>query len=163
MARKPTYKELGQRVNDLENEALEHRRAERVLRNNEDEWKSLVKNAPDIILKLDRDGKILFINRTVAGFTIEGTIGRTIYEYIPPKHQAKVKESIEHIFRTGDVVNFEFAGAGPGGALSWYSTRLGPVKVDGEIMAVTQISTDISDIRRKEEASRKQALGRAIS
>jgi PAS domain S-box-containing protein len=158
MARKPTYEELEQRVNKLEGEALERRLAERVLRNNEDEWNSLVKNAPDIILKLDRDGKILFINRTVAGFTVEETIGKTVYEYIRPEHRDKIRESIKHIFKTGDVVSFEFMGTGPGGVLSWYSTRLGPIRVDGEIVAVTQFSTDISDRKRAEEAFRRQAL-----
>ena len=158
MYEKPTYEELEQRVKALEKEAVERQHAEQALRKNEDEWSSLVKNAPDIILKLDREGKILFINRTVDGFTIEETIGKTVYEYIPPEQHDKMRKAIEYIFKTGYIVGFEIIGAGPGGSLSVYSTRLGPIEVDGEIVAVTQISTDISDRKRTEEEFKKLAV-----
>jgi len=145
MTKEPTYEKSEQRMARLEKEANEREQVE-------DEWRSLLRNAPDIILKLDRDGKILFINHTVKGYTIEETIGRTVYEYIPPEYHDKVRESIEHIFKTGDIVSFEFIGDGPGGVLSWYSSRLGPVTADGKVVAVTQISTDITEKKHAEDA-----------
>ena len=63
-------------------EIIERRHAEEALREKEEEWRSLVENAPDIIMTVDRDGKILFINRTVPGFTVQKTIGKKVYEYI---------------------------------------------------------------------------------
>jgi PAS domain S-box-containing protein len=114
-----SYQELEVRVRGLEI----------ALKENEEEWRSLLESAPDIILKADSDGKILFINRTVPGFCIEETIGRSVYEYIPPDYQDMTREAIKQVFKTGDSVSFETIAAGPGGVPSWYSTRLGPVKV----------------------------------
>lgn len=115
-------------------------------------WRSLVENVPDIILTVDRSGKILFINRTVSGFTVEDTIGRSVYDYIPPEHHGLTRMSIAKVFQTGDIVSFETAAAGPGGIMSWYSTRLGPIKDGDEVIAVMQISTDITEHRKAEKA-----------
>jgi PAS domain-containing protein len=37
------------------------------LRGPEEQWRSLVKNIPDIVMTVGADGTILFINRTVPG------------------------------------------------------------------------------------------------
>ena len=108
MVKELSYQELEMRVRGLEMALIE----------NEEEWRSLLENAPDIILKADSDGKILFINRTVQGFCIEETIGRSVYEYIPPDYQDMTREAIKQVFKTGDSVSFETIAAGPGGAPS---------------------------------------------
>jgi len=146
MIKELSYKELEMRVRGVEMALIE----------NEEEWRSLLENAPDIILKADSDGKILFINRTVPGFSVEETIGRSVYEYIPPDYQDMTREAIKQVFKTGDSVSFETIAAGPGGAPSWYSTRLGPVKRGGKIVAVTQISTDISERKQTEKELNKR-------
>ena len=57
MAKKPTYEELEQRVKEFENEALEHKRSEAVLKENElklrvseRELKSVLCHSPDIYI-----------------------------------------------------------------------------------------------------------------
>ena len=47
-----------------------------------EELSLLIENAPDFILMLDCNGKILFINRAVKGDTVEQTVGNSVYNYI---------------------------------------------------------------------------------
>jgi PAS domain-containing protein len=68
MKKKPTVKELEEKVVELEREVVRCKRAEERLREKDKEWRALVKSAPDIILMVDREGKILYINRAVSGF-----------------------------------------------------------------------------------------------
>ena len=152
---KPTVKKLEQRIVELEREVVRRKRAEERLRQKDKEWRALVKSTPDIILINDRDGKILYMNRAVPGFTVKEATGKSVYEYILPENHGLVKELIQGVFKTGRAASAEFRGAGPHGSLSWYSTRFGAIKRGGKVVAVTQVSTDITD-RKVAEALRRE-------
>lgn len=152
MKKKRTSKTLEQKVVDLERELARCRRAEEGLRDGDKEWRALAKNIPDIVLKIDCEGKILFINRAVSGFSVQEATGKSMYEYIPPEHHELTKESMERVFKTGKSETFELCGAGPDGSMSWYSTRVGPIKRGGKVVAVAQVSTDITKRKAAEAA-----------
>jgi PAS domain S-box-containing protein len=132
----------------------ERKRAEEALQASEEKWRSLVENSPDTILNLDRDGKILFINHTVPGYTLEETIGKTVYDYIPPEQHEKTRKATEEVLKTGSTVNFETSVIGPDGGTLWYSTRLGPINQYDKIVGVAQISTNITERKRMELTQR---------
>jgi PAS domain S-box-containing protein len=156
MVRKPTYEQLKQRVRELERKCSEQEQTEVALRENEQEWLSILANAPDFVLKVDRAGRILFINRGVAGVMPEQTIGKKIYEYIPPEDHATTKEAIEHVFKTGRSISFETSVDLPDGSTTWFMNRLGPIKRANQVVAVTQISTDITALKETEETLQKR-------
>jgi len=133
----------------------ERKRAEEALWESEAKWRYLVDNATDIITIVDRDGTFLFINRTVPELTPEQVIGTKVYDYITPEHYDTIRESIERVFQTGEACTYELAGVGPQGTTSWYHTRVGPIKDDGEVVAAMQITTDITEHNRVEEALRQ--------
>jgi PAS domain S-box-containing protein len=113
---------------------------------------SVLETAPDYILNVDRDGKILFINRTVQGTTVEETIGTNICDHMPPEYQDTITNTIELVFQTGQYQSFETIVTPEGTNLkTWQVTRIGPVKHDQEIIAATIISTDITEHKKTEE------------
>jgi len=122
----------------------ERKKMEEALRESEEKWRSLVKNAPNIIITVDQDGTILFINRTVPGFSVEETIGTSLYNYIDPKYHDIVKKTIKQVFQTGESSSFEIVGAGPDGTTSWYETQVGTIKYEGKTISVVLITTDIT-------------------
>jgi len=61
MARKPTNKELEQRVKELENEAFDRKQGEKELKENEKKYSTLFKNASEAIY-VAQDGMIKFPN-----------------------------------------------------------------------------------------------------
>lgn len=121
------------------------------LRESEEKWYSLAENAPNIIMVVDRDGVIQFVNRTPPGFTIEEAIGKNIYDYLSPEHRKVAKEAIEQVFQTGKLTHYENIGPGPHGRDSWYDTQVGAIKSDGHVVAATLFVTDITEHKKAEE------------
>jgi len=133
----------------------EHKRAEEALQASEEQWRSLAQNAPNLIIIVNPDGIIQFINRTVSGFTIEEATGKSIYNYIHPQYHQMVKKTIKHVLQTGGPGSWEIEGAGPDERISWYETQVGPIKHDGQVVAATLITTDITERKRAEEELRE--------
>src|SRR3972149_2495084 len=142
-------------IGDITERKRDSKGAEWALRGLEEQWRSLVENIPNIIITLDRDGTILFINRTPPGFTMKGTTGAIIYDYVPPEHHDMLRRSLEGVFETGDGHDFEIAAPGPFGRTSWDFSRIGPIVRDGGVVAAAVIATDITERKRAERALRE--------
>lgn len=124
-------------------------------------WRSILANIPDIVMTIDREGKILFINHTVPGFSVEKVIGTTVFNYIPQGYHETQRQAIERVFRIGEKVEFEITGAGPDGSSAWYLSQLFPIRGEsGSIDAATLISTDIT--KRKITEDQLAALKKEI-
>ena len=132
----------------------ERKRAEEALRQSEEKWRSLVENAPDIIITLDPDGTILFINRTVSGLTPEESIGTSVYDYVPPEFHETMRKSFQTVVQTGEAAGYEVAGVGADGTTSWYFSRVGPIKHHRKVVGLTLIAADITESKKAEEEKR---------
>jgi PAS domain S-box-containing protein len=142
-------------ISGMLRDVTERKQAESALRESEERWRSLVENAPNIILVIDREGTIQFVNHTVPGLAVEETIGRSQYDYIEPEYHEVVKQTLQEVFETGRPGKYQIRGVGPGGAVSWYETNVSPVKSGAQVVAVTLIVTDITERRLAEEALRQ--------
>jgi PAS domain S-box-containing protein len=130
--------------------------AEKALRESEEKWRSLAETAPCIILTVQRDGTIQFLNRPVGNYTPEDTIGTKVWDYVPPDHHSIMQKAIEHVFQTGHPISYQILGVGPEGpASAWYITQLGPILKDGKVVAVTMAATDITEMKKVHEALRE--------
>ena len=132
-------------------DVTERKRADQELRESADRMRSLFENSPDIIMEIDRDGKLLFINFTVPGFTKEEVIGTPALDYLAPAGRDAYADAVTRVFETGEPLRIETRGAGPEGRLSWYETRFGPVTRDGEVASAMLIATDVTERREVEE------------
>jgi PAS domain S-box-containing protein len=112
------------------------------LEQSEGKWRSLVENAPDIILLVDCRGTIEFANRMTPGF--DATIGRTIYDYIDKEFWDVARQSMEAICATGEAQYFEALVHRPDGGTAWYATRSGAIWHNGRVESVVRIATDIT-------------------
>jgi len=93
-------------------------------------WQLLVENAPVFFIILDKKGKILFINQTAAGFSKNKVIGTNAFDYIPKVHHHKLRNALKDVFRSGKQAHYETMGMGKQKQITWYSTRVGPVKLN---------------------------------
>jgi len=150
-----TKTELPKQSSVFPGRAAQFEQAKDALRESEEKWRFLLKSSTDAILNLERDGTILFINHSVPGYTAEDTIGKTVYDFLPPEEHEKTRKAIEKVFQTGEAVGFETSVIGTDGNLLWYSNRLGPVKERDKVVSVAQISTDITERKKVEEALRE--------
>ena len=114
------------------------------LQDSEAKWRSLVENAPNIIMLAGLDGTIRFINRKTP-LAIE-SIGRTTYDYIDEPSRLTMREAFHALCTTGEPQRYEVKGQTETGVgLLWYDNRMAPIWRDGRIESVVVIATDITD------------------
>jgi len=131
----------------------QRKKAEEALRESEERLRSLLENIPDFVITVDHNHKILMINRGIPGIiTVEQAIGTEVYNYVEPAHHEIMRESLEKVFQTGMPERYEVLGTGPEGPdTAWYETRVSPNKLDGQVISVTLISSDITKRKQAEE------------
>lgn len=120
-------------------------------RKSEAQWRSLVKNAPDLIMYLQKDGTIDFLN-SVMDQPDANVIGRTVYDFTEPDYHEVARAAIAQVVATGEPTSYESKGIRQTGEHDWFDTRLGPVKQNNTVMGLTMISTNITERREMEIA-----------
>ncbi|MHB0956796.1 MAG: sensor histidine kinase [Pirellulaceae bacterium] len=121
-----------------------------LLRKLEEKWRSVVSNAPNFIAIVDREGVMQFLNRTQPGHVWDAAAEHRLEDFIDPAHYDHARSCLEAVFRTGQTTSYQTLAAGPHDSQAWYETHLGPVMEDGQIVAVTLISTDITASKEAE-------------
>ena len=140
------------RIGGIAEDVTDRKRAEEAIRRSEERWRSLVEHAPVFIATVDRDGTILFLNRTAPGQSVDDSIGRTVYDYIPPRYHRRARAALGRVFKDGTSQGHDLAARGPDGVERWYSVRIGPIWGDGHVEAAVVIATDITQRRRARQA-----------
>jgi PAS domain S-box-containing protein len=118
---------------------------------------------PSLIMTVSPDGRILFVNRTVEGYTREDAIGASIFDFLEPGYHDAVSRALERAYTTREVTDFEAEGAGANGVISFYKTRVAPIEYAGEVKALALVSADITEERELElRRSREAAVSAAL-
>ena len=139
---------LRERVDELEREG-------RTARSNEALLRSVLENAPDFILRVTIDGKLLFLNRFVPGLTAEAAIGRSVLDFVAPESREVVLRTLEHVARTGEPGTYECKALGPHGSMADYHTTVGPIKEGDRVVALALIGRDVGAQKAIERALRE--------
>ena len=137
--------------------ALHQQQAEKALKESEEKWRSLVENAPNIIVIAARDGTIQSVNHTLSGISVEEIVGKKVYDYAVPEHHSVIRETIERAFQAGETGHYKVKAVDTHGRYSWQDTQVGAIKQDGQVVTVTLTATDITEKKQAEEQVRYQA------
>ncbi|HZR45086.1 MAG TPA: PAS domain S-box protein, partial [Candidatus Manganitrophaceae bacterium] len=111
-------------------------------------YRLLVENSPDVIVKVDRRGTILFINHTLPQYTIEEVIGTHYSKYLSADDASRFLELMEKMFASGEPQVLKINAAGP---THWLS-RIFPIQSGGKVASALIIATDITEQKRTERA-----------
>ncbi len=130
--RKKVEKELSQYRHQLE-ELIEERTKElnntnKALQEAEDQMRSLIEASPDIVSTIDRDGRVLFLNKTMFGYSTEDAIGTSLFKIIPERFHDEVQQKINHVFKTGEISVVTANNDRTGQDLIWTETRFAPIR-----------------------------------
>jgi PAS domain S-box-containing protein len=97
MTGKATYEELEKRVQQLEKEAAEHKRAQEALQESEEKYRMVVERASDGIAII-QDGLLKYVNPRMAqitGYTVEEGIDTPFTNYVDPDEVPEAQKDYE--------------------------------------------------------------------
>ena len=126
----------------------ERKQSEINLQDSEEKFRSLINNSPDIIMRIDAEGTINFINYGYSNQKPEDIIGQTIYKFMPVEFHNIARETIKKVFETGNSYSFENLGVGNDSNVLWYRNNIAAISKNGKVVAATIIVTDISKLKQ---------------
>jgi PAS domain S-box-containing protein len=132
----------------------ERKQWEEALRDAKEKWASLTENTDDIVMIVDGNSVIQYINRTIPPYTPEGTVGKTIYKYVPREQHYVFEKSLREVFKTGKPDSYQVSSNIPKIGTMWFSTKVVPIKHDGKVSSAILISSNITDRKKAEEELR---------
>jgi beta-phosphoglucomutase len=130
-------------------------KAERALRESESKLRGLFENLPDLVVMIDHEGHIRFVNREQPQYNGESLLGRCGFDLIAPEHEPILRLALDRAISTGSpqiVETQDTLGA-------WWACRfvpLGKEADDDGARHAMAICTDITQQRRATEAIRKE-------
>ncbi|MBI2296494.1 MAG: PAS domain S-box protein, partial [Betaproteobacteria bacterium] len=142
-------------------DVTERSRVQELLRKREREFEALVENAPDIIMRFDRQLRHLYVNRAgsaATGIGSRGFIGKTGRELgMTPDLVRLWEQSLGEVFESKGERTIEFGCRKPEG-LRHYESRIVPeTGLDGRVETALVISRDITARKRAEVALRESS------
>lgn len=140
---------------DLAWNLVQRRRAEEALSSSEQRLRAITSSVSDIIVEFDRQGRIQFINRVEAGSDIAAADGTGVLSWTDPEDHARLAQSLEHVFRTGETTVHEATARRIDGETHRYSVSASPVMVEGQVDRVVTVSRDVTEQRQAEEEYRR--------
>jgi PAS domain S-box-containing protein len=117
----------------------------------ESRWRSLLENAPEVVMSIVRDGTIIYSNQ-VDGNGQDLFAGRTIFDFLPPGEDQLALEQIKQVYQTGERRILEWKVITPERETRWFSVHIGPMfESDGNIGSLIVLANDIHDRKIAEE------------
>lgn len=115
-------------------------------------WRSLVTNAPEVIITINTNGTISFVNRGIAGRSPATLVGTDATQLYPePKQQLLFRQQMAQVLATSKTVTYEST-IEIDERLVWYLNRLSAIQQDGQVEALILIATDITEQKQTEAA-----------
>jgi PAS domain S-box-containing protein len=145
----------------------EERRAGDALRRSETILRAVIEGTTNLVCVKDQRGRIIIANSAMTRFIGKPEseiIGKSDLELVADAQQAaKILENDRHIMATGDSQTVEETGKGAAGRWDYLFTKSPYHDLDGQVIGVIGIGTDITERKRAENALREQyAILRAI-
>jgi PAS domain S-box-containing protein len=150
---------LKQKIQELAHTESDRKRAEEVLRESEERYRSLVDNASDIVFRTDETGHFTFVNPVgirIMGYEEEEIIGRHYPTLIRPDMREEVIRffGIQFVKRLQNTYS-EYPVITKEGGEIWFGQNTRLIMQDGHIEGFQAIARDITARKRVEEELRR--------
>ena len=135
---------------NFKNELAERKKIEKSLKESENFFKSQFYNSPDIILIIDKNFKVIKINKTLTDkVQTDELMGFNIIDLLHDENKDPALKKLSECFQTGKSVEFEHDLKNG----LWVYARVVPMVEDDAVSHVMVISTDITERKRIEAES----------
>ncbi len=124
-------------------------RAKEALEASEERWRLLVENAPVLVVTVDPDLRVRFINRIPGPEASQvEVVGVDVLAFVAPPHRDTAAAAIGRVFETGDGEYLELPVVSSRRGDAWYDVHLGALRREGRVAEVMLIAIDATEERR---------------
>jgi two-component system, cell cycle sensor histidine kinase and response regulator CckA len=136
----------------------EHKETEAALRESEERMRGIFEATGEYILVLDREHRIIDINRTVPDLNKDDVIGSPVHNFLPAGDRARVAKTLNEVFETGEQRRYTTVYTDEDGNQAKFTSLASPIDRSGEVVSIVVSSRDITEwILLEEERDRLQA------
>jgi PAS domain S-box-containing protein len=132
-------------VGDVLASAINQKRVRAALHESEQKWRVLAENSADIIMIIDRDFRLRFVNHLIPGFTLDDVLGTNICGYLDGDEATRALDCFQRVLTTGRPDGYSCTYRDPAGVMRKFDSRIGAITADGEIVALSISATDITE------------------
>ncbi|KKN35348.1 hypothetical protein LCGC14_0784680, partial [marine sediment metagenome] len=116
----------------------------------------MAKNSPDFIFTLDKDERIIYINKIeILNLEMKDVIGKPVYDFIADKYHESARDSFKRVFKLGQNDRYYSDFIYDDGTIHYFESRVGPILNEGIVVGLTISSTDITERKKAEEELKK--------
>lgn len=162
MAKKPSYKDLEQKIKEFEQEVLslkEYKNKAEKLQDKESRYQAVLENQTEMICCFQPDGTITFVNEAYCRFFNKDRkelIGHKFLSLIPEDDREKVFESISNLNPNKPIITHEHRVFAPNGEFFWHKwTNRAIFDDQNKMMEYQAVGWDITERRIAEENQQK--------
>jgi two-component system cell cycle sensor histidine kinase/response regulator CckA len=161
MTEKPTYKDLKQRIEELEKEVVAHKQAEEALRESERRYRHLTESLLDTVYEFDRKGRFTYVNEAgthMFGYSKEEILnGLRVQDTMAEEVRDLSQKVISEIFK-GNTTAGERTFLRKDGTQFMGQIHSGPIYEGNDVVGVRGVLRDITEQKQAEEALRESEL-----
>ena len=121
----------------------------------EAKWRAIITRAPAFISILDRQGRILYINKAHPPNTPSSLPGTPAYRILAPDQEAELLAALDRVFSIGEVMRFESDVRLGGAVTEWLAHQISPVTWDNDEAAALVVSVVITERKWLEQNLRE--------
>lgn len=117
-------------------------------------WRALVAHLPDNVTEVGLDGRILAANRVPRGMSPGAVLGRPFAEFMPAGARPVFQAALAECVASGRPLARRGRADRRDGTPAWWLARFVPVAVDGKVVRVIVISSDVTPLEQAQQALR---------
>jgi PAS domain S-box-containing protein len=106
--------------------------------------------APALVIAIDRDGAIRFVNRALPNRSKEDMVGASFREYVPKSAQARVERALAIVWDSGEPQTLELSVTAADGGKKWFTNYLAPLRSGSLITGALLVSQDVTLMKQAE-------------
>jgi PAS domain S-box-containing protein len=137
------------------NDITEFKLAQKLVKESEDRYRSVVEQVNEVIYQTDSGGKLIFVNNywtQLTGYKINESIGRPIIDFIYAEDQKKIsKEIISIIFNKKESAKSEARITTKSGGMKWMEINAHLTRGGHKIVGISGTITDIHERKLAEK------------
>jgi PAS domain S-box-containing protein len=140
----------------------ERLQAEEALRESEERFRAILRQATAGIVRKDAEGRLIFVNQAfcnMLGYTEEELVGKTMWELMHPEDVAENKQSYDRLMAEGIPFKLERRLLCEDGSVIWVDASVSPIMDSaGKPQSAVAVEVDITGRKQAEEALRELNL-----